>query len=323
MDSVDLSVVGGENQLSVGFVDGAPKLNPDPDPSVVLSPTLGAELPKPKPTGFPILPPGFPKVNEPVLGGEALPKKPAGLSEEAPNMLVDVEEDAVALPKRVVLALEVSLASEGGGVNSDGLLDSVIPLPPKIEPPNTDIGLDTASEVPGALVGLGAKKLGALLEPKLGAVEAGRDNEIVEEPSFSWPAARGTDLDMVFSALDGVVNEKPGAEGVEAVKADFGGSGVVDENVSVGLDVRPKGKCVGAELEGGTKGGNVKPPVFIPPSLVEGSLGDASADPPDGFGIENNEVAFSGGGLAPKREAELVVAELRAANGCEDPSNSD
>lgn len=179
-----MSVGGGENKVSPGFADGAPKLNPEP--GVVVSPALSEELPNPKPTGFPILPPGFPKANGPVLGGEALPKKLAGLSEEDPKKFVDVEEDVVALPKRVVLTLELSLLSEGNRLNKDGLLDSVVSLPPKIEPPNTDVGLDAASEVPNALVGLVlVKKFGTLPEPKPGAVEAGRDDEIADKPSVS------------------------------------------------------------------------------------------------------------------------------------------
>lgn len=78
-----MSVIGGENKLSLGFADGAPKLNPRlDDPGIVVSPAPGDELPNPKPTGFPILPAGFPNANAPVLGGEALPKKLTGLLED-------------------------------------------------------------------------------------------------------------------------------------------------------------------------------------------------------------------------------------------------
>ena len=139
---------------------------------------------------------------------------------------------------------------------------------------------------------------------------------------------------MAFSTFEEAVSEKPEVGGVldvEAdvfetpnVKADFGDSReVVNEDVSPGLDARPKGNCVGAELVGGMNGGNVKPPVFVPLSPVEASLGDASAGVPNGFGMENKEVVFSGGVLPPKREAELVGTEPRIVNGCEDPSNSD
>ena len=339
VDSDDLSVVAGENRLSLGFVDGAPKLNSKlEDPGIVVSPALGDELPKPKPTGFPILPAGFPKANAPVLGGEALPKTLTGLSEEDRKMLADAEEDVVvALPKRVVVTLELSLLSGSNGdeLNGDGLLDSILLLP-NIELPNTDVGLDVASEVPNGLVDLVVKKFGTLPEPRLGAVEVGRDDELVNEPSVSWLEEPGTDLDMVFSMPEGAANKKPEMGGRLAVatdvfeaanaKADFGGSGgMLDEDAdgSLGLGVTPKGNCVGAELEGGTKGGNVKSPVLVTLSLSEGSLGGAPADPTGDFGVENNEVVFSGGALAPKRGAELVVTGPRTVDGCEEPSNSD
>jgi hypothetical protein len=334
VDSDDLSVVAGENKLSLGFVDGAPKLNAEPDdPGIVVSPALGDELPNPNPTGFPILPAGFPKANAPVLGGEALPKTLTGWSER--KMLADVEEDViVTLPKRVVVALELFILSESEGVelNGDGLLDSILLLP-NIELPNTDVGLDVASEVPNRLVGLVVvKKFGTLPEPRLGAVEVGR--ELVDGPSVSWLEEPGTDLDVVFSMPKGAANKKPevggrldvAADAFEAgnAKADFGGSGgVLDEDAdgSLGLGVTPKGNCAGAELEGGTKGGNVKPPVFVPFSLIEESLGDDSTDPTGGFGMENNEVVFSGGGLPLKGGEELVVTGPRTVDGCE--SNSD
>ena len=320
-----MSVGGGENKLSLGLADGAPKLKAGLD-DVVVSPPLSEETPNPKPTGFPILPPGFPKVNGFVLGGEALPKKVVGLSEEDPKMLVDVEVDVS--PKRLVLPLELSVLSDGGGVKSDGLLDSVVPLLPKAELPNTEVGLDIASEL-NALVGLGAKKFGTLPEPKLGAVEAGRD-EAVDEPSVSWLVG-GTDLDVPFSTPEGVPNEKPEIGGVleiekdvfEApnVKTDFGGSGAVDEDVSLGLGEMPKGSCAGLELEGGTNGAKVKPVVFVPLSLVAGNLGDASTAPTGGLGMENN-VVFSSDTLGPNRGVELDV-EPRPVGGCEEASKSD
>lgn len=333
VDSDDLSVVGGENKRSLGFVGGAPKLNPELDgPGVVVSPALGAELPNPKPTGFPILPPGFPKANAPVLSGEALPKKLTGLSDD-PKMPADVEEDVVALPKIVVVTLELSLLSEGVGLNGDDLLDSVALLLPKIELPNTDVGLDAASEVPNALVDLvAAKKFGTLLGSTLGI---GCNDWLADELAVSWFGDPETDLDVVFSMFERAANEKPEVGGrldvevnvLEAanVKADFRDSGeVVDEDVdgSVDLDVRAKGICVDVGLGGGKKGGNVKLPVFVPLSLVEGGLEDASANPTDGFGIKN-EVVFSGGALAPKKGVELVVTEPRIVTGCEEPSNSD
>lgn len=336
VDSVDLSVGGGENKLSLGFADGIPKLNPEPDdPGVVVSPALGEEeLPNPKPTGFPILPPGFPNANALVFGGEALPKKLAGLSEEDPKILVDVDDVVVALPKRVVLTLVLLLLSEDGGANIDGLSDPVVALLPKIELPNTGVGLDAASELPNALIGLVlAKKFGTLLEAKAGAVEAGREDEMAGGPSVSWLEGRGIDLDVASSTLGGAINEKPdvgsaldvGAGVFEApnTKADFGGSGRVVDEVSLDLDVMPKGNCAGAEPVGGTNGGSVKPPVFGSLSLAEANLREASADGPDGFGMANKEVVFSGSTLAPNRGAELAVAEPRIGDGCEEPSNSD
>lgn len=342
MDSDDLSVVAGENRLSLGFVDGAPKLlNPAlDDPAIVVSPALDGEPPNVNPTGFPILPAGFPKANALVLGGEALPKELTGLSGEGRKMLAGVAEDvAVALPKRVVGTLKLSLLSglegDGDGLNID-LLDSVVLLLPNTELPNTDAGLDAASEVPNGLVDLVvAKKFGTLPEPRVGAVGVGRADELADEPSFSWLEEPATGVDVVFAMLEGAANEKPEVGGRVDVEvdvfeagnanADFGGSEVVaDEDVdgSLGLDVRPKGNCVGAEAEGGTKGGNVKPPIFVPPSPAGGSLGDTSTDPADGFGMENNEVVFSGGALAPKVGAGLVVTGPRVEDDCE-PSNSD
>lgn len=252
-------------------------------------------------------------------------------------MLVDVEGDVVvALPKRVVVTLEASLLS-GVGLNGDGLLDSVILLLPKIELPNTDVGLDAVSEVLNALVDfVVAKKFGTLLEPKLGVVEAGCDDGLGGEPAVSWLEEPVTDLDVVFSMLEGAASEKlevgcrldVGADVLEAanVVPYFGGSGgVIDENVggSLGLDARPKSNCVGVGLEGGTNGGNVKPPVFVPLSPVGGSLEDTSANPTDSFGRVNDEVVFSGGGFAPKRGVELVVTEAQIVGGSEEPSNSD
>lgn len=313
-------------------------MNPElDDAGIVASPVLGAKLPNPKPTGFPILPPGFPKANAPVLAGEALPKKLTGLSEDDPKMLADVEEDVVVvLPKKVAVTLELSLLSEGVVLNGSGLLDSDMLLLPKIELPNTDVGLDAASEVLNVLVGLVvAKKFSTLLEPRLGAIEIGCNDGLADELAVSWLEVPGTDLDVVFSVLEGVANEKPEVDGrldVEAnvleaanVKADFGGSGeVVDEVVdnSLGLGARAKGNCAGIELEVGKKGGNVKSPVFEPVSLVKGDLEDASANPTYGFGMENG-VVFSCGALAPKRGVELVVTEPRIVTDCEEPSNSD
>jgi len=331
-----LSVVDGENKLSLGFVDGAPKLNPTlDDPGIVVSPALDGGLPNPKPTGFPILPAGFPKVNALVLGGEALPKELTGLS-EGRKMLPDVAEDvAVALPKRVVGTLELSLLSgsegDGDGLNINDLLDSVILLLPNTELPNTDVGLDAASEVPNGLVDFVVpKKLGTLPEP-----EVGRADELPDEPSISWLEEPATDVDVVFAMVEGAANEKPemgGRVNVEVdvfeagnVNADFGGSEAVageDVDGSLGLDARPKGNCVGAEPEGGTKGGNVKPPIFVLLSPAGGRLGDTSTDPADGFGMENNEVVFSGGALAPKVGARLVITGPRVVDDCE-PSNSD
>jgi hypothetical protein len=222
-------------------------------------------------------------------------------------MLADVEEDvAVALPKTV-------------------------PLLPDTKLPNTDVGLGAGSERPNVFVGLlVAKKFGTLLEPKLGVVEVGRGDELADRPSVSWPEDPGTNLGAVLSTAEGVANVKPGVEGrldVEAgvlEAADFGGSGPgADEDGSLDLTVMPKGNCVGAELEGGTKEGNVKPPVFVPLSMVEGSLGNASEDPTDGFGMENKKVVFSGGGLTPKMGAKLVATGSRVVDGCEDLSNSD
>lgn len=239
-------------------------------------------------------------------------------------MLVGVEEDvAVALPKRVVATLELSLLSEEEGLNGDSLMDSVVLLNPNVELPNTDVGLDAASEVPNTLAGLVvAKTFTTLLELRLSADEVGR-GELADERSASWLEDTGTDLDVVSSMMfDVVVDVFEGAN----VKTDFGGSGVVaddDMDDSLGLGVRSKGKWVGAEVEGGTNGGNVKPPVFVPLSLGEGNLGVASADPIEGFGMENNGVVFSGGGWVPKMGAELVVAGPRIVDGCEERSNSD
>lgn len=128
---------------------------------------------------------------------------------------------------------------------------------------------------------------------------------------------------------------KPDADGslaVEAnvlevakVKADFGGSGVTpveDVDDSLGLGVRPKGNCVDPESEGGTNGGNVKPPVFVPLSLAEGSFGNGSANPMGGFGMENS-VFLSGGALAPKMGPEAVGAGPWVVGGCGEPSKSD
>lgn len=170
-------MIGGENKLSPGFVDGAPKLNPEFDsPGVKASLVLGDELPNPKPTGLPMLPPGFPKANAP---GEALPKKLTGLSDEGRKILVEVV--AVALPKRVVVALELSLPSK------TDLLDSVVVLLPNTEPTNVDVGLSDTSEILNALVGLVvANTFGTLLEPRIGVAEVGRDDGPVDEPSVSW-----------------------------------------------------------------------------------------------------------------------------------------
>ena len=324
--------MGGENKLSLVFIDGAPKLNSEVDDPA--SPTLGDELPNPKPTGFPMLPPGFPKANGLVLGGDALPKTLTCLSEEGRKMFVDVEEDvAVALPKRGVVTLELPLPSEGVGLNGVGLLDSAVLLLPNTELPNTDVGLDVVSEAPNTLVVLVAKKFGTLLEPRLGAVEVGRGDKLVDGVSVSWLDEPGTNLDVTLSMVEGAPNEKPEVGRLEVevdvfeaatVKTDLGGSGVVtDVDGSLGLEARPKGSCVGAGLEGGTKGGNVKPPVFVVLSLIGGSLNDASADPAGGFGMVNNEGVFSGGVLEPKMGAELVAIGLQIVDNCEEPSNSD
>ena len=220
----------------------------------------------------------------------------------------------------MVVALESLLSgSEGGGLNGDSLLDSVLLLP-NIELPNTEVGLGAASEVPNGLVGLAmAKKFGALPEPRLGAVEVGRD-----EPADEAPVSKGAANEML--EVGGGFDVAADAFEEANAKADFGGSGrVVDEdaNDSLGLGVKPKGDCVGAEPEGGTNGWNVKSPVFVPLSLAEGNLGDASADPIGGFGMVNSEAVFSGGALTPKMGAELAVTGPRTVDGCEESSNSD
>jgi hypothetical protein len=69
------------------------------------------------------------------------------------------------------------------------MLDSPAPPLPKIEVPNTDVGLDVKSEVPRALGDFeAAKKFGAPLEPKTEVVDAGCDEDpdvVAEELSVS------------------------------------------------------------------------------------------------------------------------------------------
>jgi hypothetical protein len=349
VDSADFSVGGGENILSAGLAGGAPKLKPvdgaeDPEADV-LSPALVEGPPNPKPTGLPILPPGFPKPNALGLGGEALPKA-TGLSDD-PKMLPDgVDDVVVVLPKTLVEDLEVSLSSGVDMKNGEGLLDSPTLLLPKTDVPNTDVGLYVESDVPNALVVFElAKKFGTPLEPKTEVVDAGCDEGagvVADELSVSRLVEPNIDLVVVAGE---VANEKPevvfgtlessGCE-IPMAKVDFGGSGVdADKEATDGsldLGAKPKESGVGTELEGGVNAGNEKPPVFVPLSPADRVCEEPSPDPVNpakgaegGFGMENCGAAgFSEArGFSPKGDEELDGGGLGLWEGCEEQSNSD
>ena len=99
---------GGDADLT----GGTPKLGPvDALEEASEVPSSGLATPNPNPTGLPMLPPTFPKVNPFPFGGEPPPNVPKALvgfsAEAGPNELVDgVKEE---LPNRLlVLPLLVS-----------------------------------------------------------------------------------------------------------------------------------------------------------------------------------------------------------------------
>lgn len=196
------SVVG-----ETDFGSGAPELNSAgaSEEEGSEAPSAGFATPNPNPTGLPILPPTFPKVNPLPLGGEPPPNVPKallGLSgvvtvgpnvgvKEAPNKFPDLGSSFPAS-----LFVETLLnRSEDPGVKGEGLLESVLVPNSDVAVVNAEVGFEDGSENADD----DAKKLGmAELEPKaddeesslpllvVGAGGAAKENEVdFDEPASS------------------------------------------------------------------------------------------------------------------------------------------
>lgn len=201
-----MASVDGETDLG----SGAPKLNSAGalEEEGSEAPSAGFATPNPNPTGLPILPPTFPKVNPLPLGGEPPPNVPKallGLSgvvavepnalivgvEEVPNKFPDLDSSFPAS-----LFVETLLnRSEDPGVKGEGLLESVLVPNNDVVVANAEVGFEDGSENTDD----DAKKLGmAELEPKadddessllllvVGAGGAAKENEVdFDEPASS------------------------------------------------------------------------------------------------------------------------------------------
>lgn len=248
MDSPDFSVGGGE---TAG--DDFKK------PAGPVSLAFGASAPNPNPTGFPMLPAGFPKPNTLDFCGEA-PNALIGCSDEKALPVSELLAfPEMLLPKRLIVnGLASSLLASGlspasavslplGGVDSGGLPPS--PLLPKIEVEGLD-GVMVLVLISGVVVGTlnVAKKLGAsALDAK-----AEDDDGFVDESVEFFLELRAPvvpNAKDVFGILESSALEVP------KVNDDLGGSeadakGGTERSFTFGL--RPKD---GAVEDGGAAGG--------------------------------------------------------------------
>jgi len=230
--------IGGETDLG----GGAPKLNPAEaleDGSGV--PSAGFATPNPNPTGFPILPPTFPKVKPLPLGGEPPPNVPkalvglsvvvmglnallVGVKEEPPNRPVVFPVLDSSFPASLFVETLLN-RSEDPGVKREGLLESVLVLNNDVVAPNVEVGFEDDSENADDVKKLGMDEL----EPKAG------DEDVAE-----------SSLPLVVAGAGGVAKENevdfdaPGSSDlVPNENVDFGASevrsAVVGADSSLGL----------------------------------------------------------------------------------------